>query len=523
MFDLLIKNGLVVDGGGGEGERLDLAIRGERIAEKGNLASAQAGRVIDACGKVVSPGFIDMHGHSDFKLLLDRQAQSKVRQGVTTEVGGNCGLSGAPLSEEMKRHLQKVYRKYNLSIDWSTFAKYLERMEEGLGINFVPLVGHNNVRASLMGGGDRAAGTREMKEMKTLIISALEEGAFGLSSGLIYPPGCFAPEEELAELCKVVGRAGGLYCTHIRGEGEHLLEAIQEAISIARRANVKLHISHLKAAGESNWPKLKKAIQRIREAREEGLDITADRYPYAASSTDLDTILPLWVQEGGRRKELERLRDPGVRRKISREIEKDYPSLDKWHRVMLSSVPGKKQIEGKRMDEIIISKGKPPSEVLFDILLEEQTEVSAIFFSMSEDNLREVLIQPFSMIGSDSSLYLNDSRDGRPHPRTLGTFPRFLRKFVREDKILRLGEAIAMMTSRPAQKLNLRRRGQIEKDYYADLVIFDLSTVEDRATYENPFSYPEGIDYTIVNGEIVFEKGNCSGKLPGKVLRREQD
>ncbi len=452
MFDLLIKNGLVVDGQGGEGEIADLAIEGEKIAEKGNLTSAPARRVIDARRKVVSPGFIDMHGHSDFKLLLDRQAESKVKQGVTTEVGGNCGLSGAPLLGEMKKHLQEAYWKYDLSLDWSTFGEYLEKLEEGLGINFISLIGHNNIRASLMGGVNRPAEAREMKEMKALIISALKEGAFGFSSGLIYPPGCFASEDELVELCEIVGREGGLYCTHIRGEGEHLLEAIEEAISIARRARVKLHISHLKAAGESNWPKLKRAIERIKEAREEGLDITTDRYPYTASSTDLDTILPLWVQEGGRRKELERLRDPDLRKRISREIEKVYSSLDKWHRVMLSTVSGNKQMEGKRMDEIIIQRGKPPFEVLFDLLLEEKTEVSAIFFSMSEDNLREVLIQPFSMIGSDSSICLSYSHDGRPHPRALGTFPRLLGKFVREDKILKLGEAIAMMTSRPAQK-----------------------------------------------------------------------
>jgi len=520
MFDLLIKNGLVVDGRGGEGEILDLAISGERIAGKGNLTFAMAREVIDAAGKVVSPGFIDMHGHSDFKLLIDRQAKSKVRQGVTTEVGGNCGLSGAPLSGRMRKHLQKAYRNYNLRLDWSTFREYLERLEEGLGINFVPLLGQNNIRASLMGGASRPADAGEIKEMKRMVASAMEEGAFGLSSGLIYPPGCFVSQEELIELCEVAGREGGLYATHIRGEGEHLLEAVEEAITIARRSRAGLHISHLKAAGESNWPKLRKVIRRIEKAGEEGLDVTADRYPYIASATDLDTILPLWVQEGGRRKELERLGDTEIRKKISREIEKFYPSPDKWHRIMLSSVSRNKQLEGKRMDEIVLQRNKPPFEVLFDLLLEEETEIGAIFFSMSESNLHEVLTQPFSMLGSDSSLYLGNPRDGRPHPRALGTFPRFLKKFVREDKILKLGEAVAKMTSRPARRLGLKGRGEIRKGYYADLVIFDLSTIADRATYEDPFSSPVGIDYTIVNGEIVCERGKCVDKLPGKVLRR---
>jgi len=523
MYDLLIKNGLVFAGRGGEGEILDLAVSGEKIVEIGKIVPGPAGKVIDATGKVVSPGFIDMHGHSDFKLLLDRRAESKVRQGVTTEVGGNCGLSGAPLLGKMKKHLQESYRKYGLCVDWSTFGEYLDRLEEGLGINFVPLIGQNNVRVSLLGGTSRPAGAKEIKEMKDLIASALEEGAFGLSTGLIYPPGCFATEEELIKLCETVGREGGFYSTHIRGEGEHLLEAVEEAITIARRSGVKLHISHLKAAGEANWPKLKKVIRIIREAGEEGLDVTADRYPYTASSTDLDTILPLWVQEGGRWKELERLKDPALRRKISREIEKFYPSLDKWHRIMLSSVAGNKQLEGKRMDEIIIQRGKDPFEVLFDLLLEEETDIGAIFFSMSDDNLKEVLTQPFSMIGSDSSLYLNHPQDGRPHPRALGTFPRFLRKFVREGKILKLGEAISSMTSRPARRLGLKERGEIRKGYYADLVIFDLSLIADKATYEDPFSSPVGIDYTIVNGGIVFEQGSCSGRLPGRVIRRGKD
>ena len=523
MFDLLIKNGLVINGSGGEGEIVDLAIRGEKIAEIGNLTGSTARRTCDATGRVVSPGFIDIHGHSDFKLLLDRKAESKVRQGVTTEVGGNCGLSGAPLSGEMKRRLWESYREYDLCLDWSTFEEYLKRLGEGLGINFVPLVGQNNIRASVMGQENRPADAKEIEKMTNLIVSTLEEGAFGLSTGLIYPPGCFAAEDELIELCEVVGREGGLYSTHIRGEGKHLLEAIEEAIIIARRAGVKLQISHLKAAGESNWSKLKKAIQMISDARGEGLEITADRYPYTASSTDLDSILPLWVQKGGRREELERLRDPELRKKISGELEKTYPSLKKWHRIMLSTVSGQKQLEGKRMDEIITQRRQSPSQVLFDLLLEEKTEVAAIFFSMSEDNLREVLTQPFSMVGSDSSLYLNHPREGRPHPRALGTFPRFLRKFVREDKILKLGAAIAKMTCLPAQKLGLRRRGQIREGYYADLTIFNPSTITDRATYEDPFSYAVGIDYTIVNAEIVFEKGKCTGKLPGKVLRRGQD
>ena len=523
MFDLLIKNGLVVDGRGGEGEIADLAIRGEKISEIGNLPPGTAQRVIDATGRVVSPGFIDIHGHSDFKLLLDRKAKSRVSQGVTTEVGGNCGLSGAPLPGEMKRRLEEAYRKYDLCLDWSTFEEYVKRLGEGLGINFVPLIGQNNIRASLMGEESHPASAKEIKKMKNLIVSTLEKGAFGLSTGLIYPPGCFATEDELIELCEVVGRKGGLYSTHIRGEGKHLLEAIEEAITVARRAGVKVQISHLKAAGESNWPKLKKAIQMITDAREEGLEITADRYPYTASCTDLDSILPLWVQEGGRRKELERLKDPELRKRISRGIEKDYPSLEKWHDIMLSAVSRQKQLEGKRMGEIIVQRKQSPSQVLFDLLLEEETEVTAIFFSMSEDNLREVLTQPFSMVGSDSSLYLNHPSEGRPHPRTLGTFPRFLRRFVREDKILKLGEAVSKMTCQPAKTLGLRRRGQIREGYYADLTIFNLSTITDRATYEDPFSYAAGIDYTIVNAEIVFEKGKCTGKLPGKVLRRGQD
>lgn len=514
---------MVVNGSGREGEIVDLAVRGEKIVEVGNLTAGTARRVIDAAGRVVCPGFIDIHGHSDFKLLLDRRAESKVGQGVTTEVGGNCGLSGAPLSGEMKRRLQEVYREYSLCLDWSTFEEYLKRLEEGLGINFVPLIGQNNIRVSVMGQESRPADAGEIEKMKNLIVSTLEEGAFGLSTGLIYPPGCFADENELTELCEVVGRNGGLYSTHIRGEGTHLLEAIEEAINIARRAGVKLQISHLKAAGESNWPKLKKAIQMISDARAEGLEITADRYPYTASCTDLDSMLPLWVQKGGQREELERLRDPGLRKKISREIEKAYPSLEKWHHIMLSTVSVQKQLQGKRMDEVIIQRRQSPSQVLLDLLLEEKAEVTAIFFSMSEDNLREVLTQPFSMVGSDSSLYLNHPGEGRPHPRALGTFPRFLRKFVREDKILKLGEAIAKMTRLPAQKLGLRRRGRIRKDYYADLTIFDLSTITDRATYEDPFSYAAGIDYTIVNAEIVFEKGKCTGKLPGKVLCRGKD
>ncbi|MDI6736749.1 MAG: amidohydrolase family protein, partial [bacterium] len=396
----------------------------------------------------------------------------------------------------------------------------------GIGVNFVPLIGQGNIRASIIGYEDRRPTVKEMNKMKELVARCMEEGAFGLSTGLIYPPGCFTQTDELIELCKVVAEFGGMYVSHLRSEGNKLVEAVHEAIDIGGMANIqKIHISHLKTAGKSNWNKLDVVFEEIEKTLPLGLNITCDRYPYTAGSTDLDVILPDWVYEGGIEKEIERLKNPEIRPKISKEILKSHPDPHFWNAIMIYSVKkeANKWMEGKRISEIVAEKRiLDPCEFVFSLLVEEETKVEVVLFEMSEDNLKKILKKPYTMFGSDASARADYGllAQTRPHPRAFGTFPCVLAKYVRDEKVLTLEEAIYKMTYQPAQLLGIKDRGRLKEGNFADVVVFSPEKIKDLATYELPQLYPTGIEYVIINGQIVIEKGNHTDVLVGKVIRK---
>ncbi|MEW6095347.1 MAG: D-aminoacylase [bacterium] len=528
MYDILIKNGRIVDGFNVPSFRGDVGIKGERIIAIGNLGiGSEQTKLIDARGKVVCPGFIDIHSHSDFTIMVNPKAESKVRQGVTTEVCGNCGFSAAPQYQQLKDRIKQICQEFEINYEWNSLKEYLEILEGiGIGVNFVPLIGQGNIRASIVGYTDRRPTLKEVDKMKKLINKCMEEGAYGLSTGLIYPPGCFTQTDELIEICKVVAEAGGIYVSHLRNEGDKLLEAVKEAIDIGGMANVqKVHISHLKTAGKTNWDKLNSVFEEIEKTLDLGINITCDRYPYTAASTDLDILLPNWVYEGGLEKELERLKDENTRRKILQQILEAYHDIDFWDSIMISSVKtqANKWMEGKRISEIVSAKKTlNPCELVFSLLIEEERKVEANFFNMSEDNLKKILKKPYVMIASDSSARADYGilSTSKPHPRAFGTFPCILAKYVREEKVLTLEEAIYKMSYQPAQLLGIKNRGRLKEGNFADVVVFNPEKIKDLATYESPLLYPTGIEYVIINGKIVIEKGNHTDVLTGKVIRK---
>ncbi len=525
MFDILIKNARIVDGTGSPSFEGSIGIKGEKISAVGDLYESQAETIIDAKGLAVSPGFIDIHAHSEFTLLADPRGEGKVMQGVTTEVSGNCGLSAGPLYGEYFERRKGDLKELGLELSWHDLDTYLEILETaGTSLNFATLIGHGNLRGSVVGYGNRKPTHEEMEKMKSLLRDSMKAGGFGLSSGLIYPPGVYSETEELIELAKVVKEFGGFYASHMRSEGEKLLEAISEAIRIGEESGIPVQISHLKTGGERNWHKLEGAFELIEAARERGIDVTADRYPYTASSTDLDAILPSWAYEGGVEAELKRLSDPDTRDRLKNDILTQHPKDDYWETVMVAAVDTEKNrgFEGKTMAEVAREMGKEPCEALFDFLLEERLRISAIYFSMSEENLRKILRKDYVMVGSDSSARAinGPTRLGKPHPRTFGSFPRILSKFVREEKVLTLEDAVRKITFLPAHRLGLNDRGVIKNGAFADLVIFNPERVHDTASYTEPYSYPMGIRHVIVNGTFVVRDGAHTGAMPGKVLRR---
>jgi N-acyl-D-amino-acid deacylase len=524
-FDIVIRNGLVVDGSGSSALRQDVGIRGERIEAVGDLSSSQAPLIIHAEGLVVAPGFIDIHSHSEFNLLINPPAESKVRQGVTTEVCGNCGVSPSPLTGEAKDHRQDSLELLGLKIDWSTLEEYCACIQaRGIALNVALLIGQGNVRASLMGYLNRKATSAELSLMRDLLRREMEMGGFGLSLGLIYPPGVYSDTDELIALTEVVGEFNGIITAHIRSEGDRLIEALSEMIEMGEKTGIPIQVSHLKTSGEKNWAKLASAFALIEGAQERGIDITADRYPYTSSSTDLDAVLPAWAFEGGNEKELERLRDEKTRERLKEEIGKNHPQADYWERIRIASLNSsyRQEWEGMSMAEIAEQEKKDPCDLLFDLLLEERLQVGAIFFAMSETNLREILKKPYVMIGSDSSVraHYGVLKKGKPHPRGFGTFPRILGRYVRDEQVLTLEQAVYKISGQPARRIGLKERGLIRKGFHADLTIFDLQTINDTSTYEDPYRYPEGIRYVMVNGKVVVSNGETTGVLPGRVLLR---
>ncbi|MBI3379013.1 MAG: D-aminoacylase [Nitrospirae bacterium] len=536
-IDLLIKNGTIFDGTGAELFEADIGIARDKIAfiDKNSKFKIQnSKKFIDAKGLAVAPGFIDTHAHSEFTLLADPRAEGKLLQGITTEINGNCGLSAAPLYGEAFEHREKDLAELGIKERWSTFEEYFRILEgRGIALNFVTLAGHGNIRASVIGYKDTKPTASELKKMQALSQKAIDAGAIGLSTGLIYPPGIYSDTEELIELCKYLNgnskfknqNSKFIYTSHMRSEGKGLIESIKEIIRIGKEANIKVHISHIKTSGKENWHKIDEAISLINSARKRGLKVTCDRYPYTASSTDLDTILPSWTYEGGAEEELRRLKSPSVLEKIKKEILHGHPDNDYWKKVSMSSVASQKNkwMEGKTLSYISRKINKSPVDALFKILIEERLRAGAIFSSMNEDNLKRFLSLPYAMIGSDSSARSRTGLTckGKPHPRGFGSFPRFLGRYVRDNKLMSMTSAVHKITMLPAKTFGINGRGVLKKGAFADIVVFDPERIIDRATFDKPFLKPGGIYYVIVNGLTEVAKGEITGATAGKILRSQ--
>lgn len=532
-FDIVILNGKIIDGSGNPWFKADIGIKDGKIIKIGNLKFSKAEKVINAEGLIVCPGFIDAHSHSDISILYNPTLESSIKQGITTLIVGNCGMSLAPINPSTKDLLLKDLSPFippgvEIKIEWESFKEYLEKEEKmHFSSNIVHLVGHGTVRIAIMGFENRDPNIEELEKMKKLIVEAMEAGAIGMSSGLIYPPGAYSKTYELIELSKIVAKYGGIYCSHIRGEGETLIEAIKEIIKIGKEANIPVHVSHHKATGKEQWGKTKETLALMESARENGLDITFDQYPYEAGMTSLSTLLPYWAHEGGLDKMLDRLRSKEIREKIRMGIEKNIMqhNLIKecgWEKIYISSVKSErnKYIEGKNLKQISQLRGENEFDTLFNLLIEEEGQVTMIIFSMNEEDIKRLMKSNLQMFSTDSwAIRKNGIEIGKPHPRFFGTYPKVFRKYVKKEKLLSLEEAIRKMTSFPAQRFFLMDRGIIKNEMYADIVIFNLKEIKDNATYENPCNYPTGIEYVLVNGEIVVEKGEYTGEMPGKVLK----
>ena len=526
---LLIKNGTVMDGSGAAPFKADVAVAGDRIVAVAPELPDNAERIIDATNLVVAPGFIDIHSHSDFFYEQCPSAESKIRQGVTTEVVGMCSFSPAPVTADSRHQVETSANALGatLKVRWRTFDQYLDALEQAHpSINIVHFVGHGPIRYAAMGGEKRAPSPAELDTMKSLLAEAMGAGAFGLSSGLVYAPSAFAKTDELIALCQSMAARGGQYFTHMRGEGPTLLESVAEAVRICEEGDVPLQIAHLKSSGRANWPLFDRALALIDAARGRRLDVTADVYPYAASSTFLSALLPDWVHDGGIARAIERIRDPATRRRLIAENSPDgrwHAAQDtvEWSDIMIATCPSTSD-EGLTLAELAAKRGKPGAEAMLDLLSEHDAAVSMVMFTQAEANVQKALRQPYVMIGSDS-LGLSHGpgpHPGHPHPRMYGTFPRVLGKYARDAGLFRQEEAVAKMSGHPAKKLKLHGRGFVGREYFADLALFDPATVRDEATFEDPHHYPSGIPYVIVNGNVVVDDGRFNARPAGRVLGR---
>ena len=530
QYDLLIKNGRIVDGSGRAAYTADLAVKGDRIARIGNLAQATATRVIDARGLVVSPGFIDMLGQSETYLLIDPRAMSKVMMGVTTEITGE-GESIAPINERQIKEQQDFLKRFNLTIDWRTLGEYFKRLEkQGTGVNLGTFVGATQVREYVIGYEDREPTPQELDQMKKLVADAMRDGALGLSSSLQYVPARFADTSELVELAKVARQYGGIYATHQRSEGNTIDASLNEIFEIALKAKIPVEIWHLKTAYKKNWGRMPHVLTRIKQARDHGMDITADIYPYVAGSTALSASLPPWALEGGTEKMLERLRDPAMRQRLKKEISEDQQDWENIYLgsggpegVLVSAVVNREleSLQGKRISEIAAQQKKDPLDAMFDLILADNGQTGAIYFMMSEADMRAAMQSPFVNFCTDSGARATDGplAGTKSHPRGWGTYPRILGRYVREERLLSLETAIHKMTGGPAARVGLRDRGLLREEMFADITIFNPETVLDRATFENPNQYPTGIEYVLVNGQISVDKGQRTQALAGRVIR----
>ena len=529
-FDLVILNGQIIDGTGSPWYSGDVGIRAGRIAAIGNLAAAPRLRTLDARGKVVAPGFIDMLGQSETTILVDSRLPSKIYQGITTEITGEGG-SAAPLNDAIIASDRPAYEHYKINPDWRTFHEFFARLEkQGMGINFASYVGATQVRRMVLGDADVQPTPDQLEKMKSLVRDAMRDGAVGVSTSLEYAPAPYAKTDEIIALASAAAPFGGIYATHMRSEGDAIIESIDETVRIGREAHIPVEIWHFKVAGKANFGRMPEAIARVNKARAEGSDITADTYGYTAWSNSLSAFVPPWAHDGGDSKLIERLKDPATRARIRKNMQTPSKDWDnEWDEitgpqdVMITVVqnPALKQFQGKRLTEIAAAMKKDPMDALFDLLVEDKAYTECAVFGMSEPDVVLALQQPWVSVDNDSS---GTSPEGilgeeHPHPRAYGTFPRILRKYVREEKKLTLEDAIRKFSALPAQRMRLTDRGVLKQGMWADIVIFDPETVTDVATYDDPNRLSKGMEDVLVNGTLVIENGKMTGALPGKVLR----
>jgi dihydroorotase/N-acyl-D-amino-acid deacylase len=528
-FDVVITNGHIIDGTGSPWYSADLGIRNGKIAAIGNLATAPRTRTIDAAGKVVAPGFIDMLGQSELTILVDPRLPSKIDQGITTEVTGE-GSSVAPLNDAIVKSNRRAYDYYKIDPDWRTFRQYFARLEkQGIGINVADYVGATQVRRMVLGDDDVQPTPAQLDQMKALVRAAMQDGTVGVSTSLQYAPAPFAKTEELIALAAEAGKFGGIYATHMRSEDDAVIEAIDEALRSGREARVPVEIWHIKVAGKNNWGRMPEVVAKINAARAAGADVTANTYAYTAWYNDFSAFIPPWAHNGGTDKMVDRLKDPATRERIRKDLltpskdwNNEWQSIPGPEAIMIGAVenPQLHSLQGKRLSEIAKLWNKDPIDALFDFLIGDPDTGVAVF-GMSQPDVTLALQQPWVSIDNDS---VGTSPEGilgqaHPHPRAYGTFPRILSKYVREEKVLTLEDAIRKFTALPAQRMRFADRGVLKAGMWADVVVFDPATIHDRATFDNPNQLSEGMEYVLVNGVPVIERGKMTGARPGKVLR----
>lgn len=529
-YDLILRGGTIYDGGGEPGYVGDVAISGDKIAAVGDIGDASANAELDVSGLAVAPGFINMLSWANESLIEDGRSQSDIRQGVTLEVMGE-GNSMGPLNETMRREMLERQSDIKYDIEWTTLGEYLEYLEKsGISTNVASFIGASTPRKYVIGYDDRPPSPEELAEMQDIVRQAMEEGAMGVSSSLMYPPGLFADTAELVALSQAAAEYDGMYISHLRDEGAHMIEAIDELITIAREAGIRAEVYHIKSSGRDNWPLFDKAIEMIEAARAEGFAITADVYTYAAGATGLNVTVPPWVQEGGFEKSVERMSDPAIRARIIEEM--NTPS-DDWENMFLSAGSPEnillvsfknedlKHLTGKTLAEVAEMRGTRVEDTIMDLIIEDNSRVGTVYFTQSEDIVKKAVSLPWVSFNSDSGSMAPEGvfLKSNPHPRAYGSFARVLGKYVRDEQVITLEDAVRKLASLPAENLKLDRRGALKAGFYADVVVFDPDTVQDHATFVEPHQYATGVLHVFVNGEQVLKDGEHTGFTPGRVVR----
>jgi N-acyl-D-amino-acid deacylase len=528
-YDLILRGGTIYDGGGGKPYTGDVALRGDRIVKVGDLGDAKGKAEVSVRGLAVAPGFINMLSWATDSLILDGRGMSDIKQGVTLEVMGE-GWSMGPLNEAMKKEAKEQQGDFKYDITWTTLGEYMDQLvQRGISPNVASFIGATTVRVHELGYADRPPTAEELERMKALVQKAMEEGALGVGSSLIYAPAFYAKTDELVALSEVAGRHGGMYISHLRSEGNRFEQAVDELIEIARRAKVPAEIYHLKAAGRQNWPKLDKVIQKIEAAHASGLQITTDMYTYTAGATGLDAAMPPWVQEGGLQEWKKRLADPATRERVRKEMS---TPTDEWENLYVYAgaenvlligfkSDALKPLTGKSLAEVAKMRGKSPEETAMDLVIEDDSRVGTIYFLMSEENVKKQITLPYMSFGSDAEaaapegIFLKSST----HPRAYGNVARLLGKYVRDEKVIPLEEAVRKLTSLPAENLKIRERGRLKEGYFADIAVFDPAKIQDHATFEKPHQYSTGMVHVFVNGVQVLKDGEHTDARPGRVVR----